>query len=608
MKLKTDSLKNDDEKKKMFKIRRKMIEVPSLRRSKNYTERSNKIKTSSRKNYYFRKKFEEKKRNHKTLMENIKLPTLKINLNSISLLNEKIDSEKITKDLILYKILKSKKIHQKEKITKKEEQKKQISKYFKLANKVKIYKKLLSSIKISQNLINLENLINSREKSSLITKKEKNDIKIFIFGGQGSDIYSDLYKIDMKNKQKEKINIENTMNKSIERYGHTSHLYKKNSILIIGGFGYRKTNHYNYVYDTKNFFYKINLKKKEIELINIKSVKSPLPRIHHSSIMIENKFLVIFGGEDREGNLLNDFWVFSFDFKIWLELKIDFGSVFFKEGICKHSMVIVEDDFILKNFLKEWKNTSFEDDRDFNDVIKNEKRMSIVNIYKEMKNKVYKPKFLNEKIFLNIQNKILIQKKIIQRNNKEKKKLNFSNRKKNLKENKNEIEKKNDINKKYEVFSTIKENEIFTKFLNKFKKKMILIYGGINSKIENDKKIRIFQFDEKRKKLYLKKIKMKGKIPNSRFSHTMNYFSKLKLLIIFGGKNIFNQNINYISIFSLFSKNWNKIKIFSNLKISRINHCSAIEDNHFFIFGGTGFGGYVFENLYHNIIRFDDFL
>ena len=615
MQVKTDSIRipiiSTNQKKNILKLRTKLFKALSLKK-KHHTERKNKLKLkSSSKDFHYKDNFEEKKRIHKTLMENLKLPTLKINLKSISFLN-KINSKEKPNDLILYKILKSKITLQKEKKTKVEEEKKKMPKFFKLVNKVNFYKKLLLSLKISTNIINLENKISSREKSSLISKKEKNNIILYIFGGQGSEIFEDLYKIDIKKKTKKKIKLQNNMNKSIERYGHTSHLYKKNSILIIGGFGYKKKNHYKFFYDTKNFFYQIDLLKNRIEENVCRSIKYPIPRIHHDSVNLEDKFLFVFGGEDREGNILNCLWIFCFEFRIWLELKIDFGNVFFKNGICKHRMACVSDEFILKNYLREWKNTEFEDDRDLNLKTKKNKTIGIVNIYQKMKNKIYKPKCLNDGMFLDIKNNILLQKQLkskIIKNKKRRRIENFQKYKKNKenKENK-EIIDQNITKKKYEIFKTVKENEIFSNFLSIFTKKMIFLYGGINSKIENDKNLRIFQFDEKTKKFYFKIIKAKGKIPNSRFNHTMNYFSKLKLLIIYGGKNKFNENIKYLSVFSLLSKKWSKILILSNLKVSRINHCTTFQDDHFFVFGGTGFGGYVFENLYHNKIVFDEFL
>lgn len=78
-----------------------------------------------------------------------------------------------------------------------------------------------------------------------------------------------------------------------------------------------------------------------------------------------------------------------------------------------------------------------------------------------------------------------------------------------------------------------------------------------------------------------------------RYGHTMNYYPKSKIIIIFGGRNDQNfvtqgsLNLNDISILYVMDKlTWANVNLSGKVPKGRYSHCSTIMDDKLIIFAG----------------------
>ena len=93
-----------------------------------------------------------------------------------------------------------------------------------------------------------------------------------------------------------------------------------------------------------------------------------------------------------------------------------------------------------------------------------------------------------------------------------------------------------------------------------------------------------------------------GAPPKKRFGATMSYYELGNILIIHGGRN--NAKVNYAFsdtfILDLFSLNWLQVEYFDkSLKVTkRFFHQSFIDNNSFYVFGGTNETNYLGSEMF----------
>ena len=152
-------------------------------------------------------------------------------------------------------------------------------------------------------------------------------------------------------------------------------------------------------------------------------------------------------------------------------------------------------------------------------------------------------------------------------------------------------------NTKYEVkFSLFKVNLNINKFTNnKILVEGIYIFGGINENLKctNDLLIII-----RGKILKIFKANTKGIPPSPRCECTIEFYNKLDVVVLYGGRNNeSNNNQNLCDLFFLDVENliWIKIEIIDNVYdvTCRGNHCSCLIEDELIIFGGVN------NNFFH---------
>ena len=548
---------------------------------------------------------------------------------------KKIKSEKSAKLLYKTKILKkikNEKIKEKDKKFQKSRIQKSFLYLFTKKNKnfdnlsIKFKNKISSTKYIKfNNMINIAN-------SSMLKLTDNN---IIILGGISHKVFKKIYLINIKNKKKKIIKLEKKKNINFKRYGHTTHLYK-NHIIVVGGFNNNQKlcNYYNF----KNLFYEIDLKNFVYKYKDF--YQFPEPRIYHGSVLFKD-FLVVFGGENLYGKILNDLWIFSFRFFKWEKLDLSFSG-FLKEGIFKHKLSVLigkkkneqifqnmdfnnfEDSFIyteddnINNLSPYGKSNKFFFSNDKNEIkIKKFKNISnkkcFLSSLKDNKKNIKKiknnstTKRISKKNNFNIC-KLLVSKSLAKKKE-EQIKLPFiddiltkSLNKKNLKTSfyifnkKKEKKKKNDNSKKM--------SKILAIFILELKKNTIVLFGGKKGQTNKiDNKIKFLKYNTEKKKFYFKNFPInknleKENSPESRFSHSMHIYKKKNLLIIYGGVNIKGDFLNDFWIFDFDNFFWKKIYICGPLNIPRACHCSLIFNDLFIVYGGINSNGYLSTNIF----------
>ena len=358
--------------------------------------------------------------------------------------------------------------------------------------------------------------------------------------------------------------------------------------------------------------------------------KNPEIRKNHASVILED-FLVIFGGENLKGEILKDFWIFSFEFGKWIEIEISFNNLkFLENGIYHHNLrffrnkilnqKILQKNFVGKKELYENKeNLNFNISEDeiekfevdlekmnfhnrFDKLVKKKGGDSFYhNIYVKKNFRSFeKKRYLKNKIFpvLPMEKKNI--RKFSTQNSFEKSKStarSFFLTKTNLKlisQNKKHQLKRDKIINKFkkpenEDIKKIqnKSNLIKTKFIKKISNNLLILFGGLNSKNQiNNNNLRFLNYSKKRNKFFFSilKISQNSKKPEKRYSSTLTIYKKF--LIIYGGINFEKKFLSDFWIFDFENLFWKNLIVEGPLKIPRAYHRAEILGDFFVVFGG----------------------
>lgn len=587
-----------------------------------------KIKYKNKKFFNFLKAHEKenlKKKNFQTHRKNLNENFIKI----LKSKNIRIKTEKSAKKFFKQIISKSPKIIKN--LQNLEELKKEFSQEIFKSNFIS--KNFSTEKKILTTNFPNSNIISSRtDSASTLLKKNI----IIIYGGKSYKIFSDLYVINIKKKKIDKIEIENKLSEifNIKRYGHKIH-YVNGFIYVLGGFAYNNSEKNIYKlssYKFDNFFFKINLKDKKFVFENLNIF--PNPRRNFSSVLLDNEFFVVFGGEDFKNKFLNELWIFSISENFWVKLNLSvntFKFIFF--GISNHSMCVVQGenkiDLILKlseEILYERKKSIFTVDEE--EVINLEikkKQKKLCKFFTQRNSSM-----LNKKKSIFYSKKFFNTKYSINKNRNTSKKNNISaNQKKNIFSIKKNFEKNFPLfpipklfsyKKKLKIIKNLNTNtskkspksdntrqlkkKIITQFKKSLKSNLIILFGGINSNFEkNPNNIRYLKFNKIKRKFYWKILYINSEKPNPIYSNSLNYIKEKNCLIIYGGKNDKEKFIKNFWILNLNNLKWVRKDIVGELNGGRSGHIGECVGNLFVVLGGTDSKGFVDGGLNFGVLN-----
>ena len=138
---------------------------------------------------------------------------------------------------------------------------------------------------------------------------------------------------------------------------------------------------------------------------------------------------------------------------------------------------------------------------------------------------------------------------------------------------------------KFSLFKVYSEPGLFNN--TKILVEGIYIFGGLDENLKCTNDILIIK---RGRPLQLFKAITKGKPPVPRCESTMNFFEKLNVVIIYGGKNEYSKYGPYFNdmyFLDVETLNWVKIELNINESFyPRGRHCSCIVENEIIIFGG----------------------
>ena len=138
---------------------------------------------------------------------------------------------------------------------------------------------------------------------------------------------------------------------------------------------------------------------------------------------------------------------------------------------------------------------------------------------------------------------------------------------------------------KFSLFKVYSEPGLFNN--TKILVEGIYIFGGLDENLKCTNDILIIK---RGRPLQLFKAITKGKAPVPRCESTMNFFEKLNVVIIYGGKNEYSKYGPYFNdmyFLDVETLNWVKIELNINESFyPRGRHCSCIVENEIIIFGG----------------------
>ena len=138
---------------------------------------------------------------------------------------------------------------------------------------------------------------------------------------------------------------------------------------------------------------------------------------------------------------------------------------------------------------------------------------------------------------------------------------------------------------KFSLFKVYSEPGLFN--TTKILVEGIYIFGGIDENLKCSNDILIIK---RGRPLQLYKAIIKGKPPVPRCESTMNFYEKLNVVVIYGGKNEYSKYGPYFNdmyFLDVEILTWIKIELNSNDNFfTRGRHCSCIVDNEIIIFGG----------------------
>ncbi|CAG9317579.1 unnamed protein product [Blepharisma stoltei] len=180
--------------------------------------------------------------------------------------------------------------------------------------------------------------------------------QMFIYGGNGGEtILSDMYSLLLPSYEWRELTQENSLPGPRENMGCTAACDK---IFIFGGNQQTNgTNFSNELYEIEIIEYTANCIKK------IPNGPSPPKRVFHTLLNLNDKYLVLFGGQN-EISMLNDVWTYEIAQNQWAEIhilneiagRISFGSCIYKNSLVvlggKASDGVVQSEFSVLNFSK----------------------------------------------------------------------------------------------------------------------------------------------------------------------------------------------------------------------------------------------------------------
>ena len=122
----------------------------------------------------------------------------------------------------------------------------------------------------------------------------------------------------------------------------------------------------------------------------------------------------------------------------------------------------------------------------------------------------------------------------------------------------------------------------------------IYIFGGINEYGEACNQLFILVFGNN--PLTVVKANVDGKAPPERYSCSMNYYSDLNIIVVYGGRNI--GAFNDIFILDVIHLNWIEADLFGGENRPRAEHVGVIDGNKLFIFGGCSENGFLSAKIF----------
>ena len=122
----------------------------------------------------------------------------------------------------------------------------------------------------------------------------------------------------------------------------------------------------------------------------------------------------------------------------------------------------------------------------------------------------------------------------------------------------------------------------------------IYIFGGINEYGEACNQLYILAFGNN--PLTVVKANVDGKAPSERYSCSMNYYSDLNIIVVYGGRNI--EAFNDIFILDVINLNWIEADLFGGENRPRAEHVGVIDGNKLFIFGGCSENGFLSAKVF----------
>jgi len=131
----------------------------------------------------------------------------------------------------------------------------------------------------------------------------------------------------------------------------------------------------------------------------------------------------------------------------------------------------------------------------------------------------------------------------------------------------------------------------------------VYIFGGMDNERKYKNDLKLIKIGKK--PVEWVNVKTYGKPPSERISCSLNYYEELQILIIFGGKNEYYNDMyfNELYIFNLLNSNWICANIYDKLPLERGEHSSIIWNNKLLIYGGINQNCYLGSEMY--IINLD---
>ena len=156
-------------------------------------------------------------------------------------------------------------------------------------------------------------------------------------------------------------------------------------------------------------------------------------------------------------------------------------------------------------------------------------------------------------------------------------------------------ESKRNSNKFY-LFKVYNDTNLYN--ISKIVAEGIYIFGGIDENLNCTNDLMVIK---RGKPLTLFKVLAKGSSPSPRCQCSMDFFEKLMVVIIYGGRNEKSSNGPYFNdmfFLDVQTLTWINIKLNNdNIFPSRGSHCSCIVDNELIIFGGNNEKYFLKSNL-----------